>query len=72
MGAEVGAQTQVISGLQEGQQIVSSGQFLFDSEANLSGLGLSEAAPDAADAPDAAETHDMHDMHEQATPGHTP
>ena len=72
LGAEVGAQTQVISGLQEGQQIVSSGQFLFDSEANLSGLGLSEAAPDAADAPDAAETHEMHDMHEQATPGHTP
>jgi len=66
LGAEVGAQTQVISGLEEGQQIVSSGQFLFDSEANLSGLGLREAAPDA---PDAAETHHMH---EHATPGHTP
>ena len=42
LGAEMGAQTAILSGLSEGQQIVSSGQFLFDSEANLSGLGLQE------------------------------
>ena len=42
LGAEMGAQTAILSGLSEAQQIVSSGQFLFDSEANLSGLGLQE------------------------------
>ena len=42
LGAEMGAQTAILYGLSEGQQIVSSGQFLFDSEANLSGLGLQE------------------------------
>ncbi len=44
LGTEIGAQTEILAGLEEGQEIVSSGQFLFDSEANLSGLGLPDAA----------------------------
>lgn len=36
-GAENQAQTVIASGLQEGQQVVASGQFLLDSEASLKG-----------------------------------
>lgn len=39
LGREVGDETIVLSGLAEGQQVVASGQFLIDSEANLRGLG---------------------------------
>lgn len=38
LGREVGAHTVILSGLSEGQQVVSSGQFLIDSEASLSGI----------------------------------
>ncbi|MCP1444960.1 Cu(I)/Ag(I) efflux system membrane fusion protein [Pseudomonas sp. GGS8] len=37
-GQENDGQTAVLSGLEEGQQVVSSGQFLLDSEASLKGL----------------------------------
>ena len=37
-GHEMNNQTQIISGLTEGQQVVASGQFLIDSEARLSGI----------------------------------
>jgi Cu(I)/Ag(I) efflux system membrane fusion protein len=35
VGTEVDGNTEVLSGLEEGQAIVSSGQFLIDSEASL-------------------------------------
>jgi membrane fusion protein, copper/silver efflux system len=37
IGPQYGDRTQVIAGLQEGQQVVASGQFLIDSEASLRG-----------------------------------
>lgn len=49
-GREADGHTEIISGLQEGQQVVASGQFLIDSEANLTGVlaRMETAAPDAA------------------------
>ena len=37
-GHEIGDQTLISAGLEEGQQVVSSGQFLIDSEASLNGI----------------------------------
>jgi len=37
-GPENAGQTAVLKGLEEGQEVVSSGQFLLDSEASLKGL----------------------------------
>ena len=37
-GLESGGQTEIVSGLQVGQRVVLSGQFLIDSEASLRGL----------------------------------
>ncbi len=46
-GRETGQQIEVLEGLQAGQQVVASGQFLLDSEASLRGLaaGQSMAIP---------------------------
>jgi Cu(I)/Ag(I) efflux system membrane fusion protein len=38
IGAEYGTRTSVLSGLEAGQKVVASGQFLIDSEANLRGF----------------------------------
>ncbi|MET0660797.1 MAG: efflux RND transporter periplasmic adaptor subunit [Steroidobacteraceae bacterium] len=38
VGGEVNGKTRVLSGLQEGQKVVASGQFLIDSEASLKGV----------------------------------
>ncbi len=38
LGPESGTDTVIVSGLEEGQKIVASGQFLIDSEASLQGL----------------------------------
>ncbi|MDA8259004.1 MAG: efflux RND transporter periplasmic adaptor subunit [Betaproteobacteria bacterium] len=38
LGEEIGDKTVITAGLEEGQQVVSSGQFLLDSEARLSGI----------------------------------
>ncbi|HCT04797.1 MAG TPA: efflux RND transporter periplasmic adaptor subunit, partial [Pseudomonas sp.] len=43
VGAESQDQTVVVSGLQEGQQVVASGQFLLDSEASLKGITVTPA-----------------------------
>ena len=40
LGAEIGDLTIIASGLEEGQKVVASGQFLLDSEASLRGLGV--------------------------------
>tara|TARA_R110002051_G_scaffold32974_2_gene74418 strand:- start:463 stop:2004 length:1542 start_codon:yes stop_codon:yes gene_type:complete len=38
VGREAGGQTEILSGLRDGERVVASGQFLFDSEASLSGV----------------------------------
>jgi Cu(I)/Ag(I) efflux system membrane fusion protein len=43
VGAENQDQTVIVSGLQEGQQVVASGQFLLDSEASLKGITATPA-----------------------------
>lgn len=46
LGADVGGQTEVLSGLSVGQTVVTSGQFLIDSESNLrAGFERFEATP---------------------------
>ncbi len=54
--AEANGETEILSGLQEGERVVSSGQFLIDSEANLSGLPTRPVAetPAATTAPQRA------------------
>ncbi len=48
-GEESGGKTQILKGLEEGQRVVTSGQFLIDSEANLqAGMERLESAPEAA------------------------
>jgi Cu(I)/Ag(I) efflux system membrane fusion protein len=37
-GREIGAETEILGGLREGQRVVASGQFLIDSEANLKSI----------------------------------
>lgn len=52
-GAEHNGRTEILQGLETGEQVVTSGQFLIDSEASLSGVlaRLSRAAPpEASDA----------------------
>lgn len=48
-GREIGNETEVLSGLSEGQRVVASGQFLIDSEANLKSIQpqVSAATPAA-------------------------
>jgi Cu(I)/Ag(I) efflux system membrane fusion protein len=56
-GREANGRVEVLAGLSEGQRVVSSGQFLIDSEASLSGEMTRLAAPVTAPAP----TTDQHD-----------
>ncbi|MFJ9990088.1 efflux RND transporter periplasmic adaptor subunit [Pseudomonas putida] len=46
LGQESGGQVAVLQGLQEGQKVVASGQFLIDSEASLKGIEAT-TAPDS-------------------------
>jgi membrane fusion protein, copper/silver efflux system len=48
LGREAGGQTEVIAGLAAGERVITSGQFLIDSEASLSGV---QARPISAPAP---------------------
>lgn len=61
LGAEIGNQTIVIAGLEEGQRVVASGQFLLDSEASLNGLVARPVAaePIPDEHPGGHEGHDM-------------
>lgn len=63
VGREAGERSEIVHGLEAGQQVVASGQFLIDSEANLAGqLERLEdpAAPQQEDAADRAHDHDAH------------
>ncbi len=40
VGRESGGQTEILGGLSEGEKVVSSGQFLLDSEASLTGIAV--------------------------------
>lgn len=51
-GAETGGFTEILAGLSAGQTIVSSGQFLIDSEANLANLAVRPLAAQGPVAPD--------------------
>ena len=57
-GIEVGGQTEIKRGLQAGQRVVVSSQFLIDSEASLKGV---EARLNNAPAPTAANTSPRHE-----------
>jgi Cu(I)/Ag(I) efflux system membrane fusion protein len=60
-GAEAGGQTEVLKGLDAGQKIVASGQFLIDSEASLRGsLRRLGESPPPASAPRAAPAAAIH------------
>lgn len=54
LGADQGEDTEVLSGLAEGDQVVASGQFLIDSEARLRSVLGNMAAPAPASAASAA------------------
>lgn len=56
VGAEADGKTAILSGLQEGQSIVISGQFLIDSEASLRSTVSRLSAPDVVDEAPAAES----------------
>jgi Cu(I)/Ag(I) efflux system membrane fusion protein len=62
LGQEIGDQTVVINGLEEGQEVVTSGQFLLDSEASLLGIESSPLTSTSAVKSDADTMPDMNDM----------
>ena len=49
LGQEAAGNTQILEGLEEGQQVVASGQFLLDSEASLRGILVQELGAPAAE-----------------------
>ncbi len=53
-GVENGGKTEILAGLQEGEKVVASGQFLIDSEASLSGVTARPIGGDAQPAGRAA------------------
>lgn len=56
VGRSAGGYTEVLSGLDGGEKVVTSGQFLIDSEADLNGaLDRLAPAPDVSDAPGAGQ-----------------
>ena len=78
IGNDVGNETEVLSGLSDGEQIVASGQFLIDSEASLKSIlprlegsaGASPGAPAPASASSAAaaQTYETTGKVERVTP----
>ena len=57
-GNDSGSDTEVLSGLSEGEQVVASGQFLIDSEASLKSVLPRLAAYPTSDAPAVAQTYE--------------
>ena len=73
-GREAGDQTEILHGLQAGQKVVRSGQFLIDSEASLNGLlARLSPAPEAASEKPAASLPRTHqtDARVEAVDGDT-
>ncbi|MFM0339918.1 efflux RND transporter periplasmic adaptor subunit [Paraburkholderia fungorum] len=76
VGNDVGNETVVLSGLNDGEQVVASGQFLIDSEASLKsvlprlegGAGASPGASAPASASPAARTYETIGKVENVTP----
>ncbi|MGQ3054269.1 MAG: efflux RND transporter periplasmic adaptor subunit [Roseateles sp.] len=64
IGREWGDKLEVLAGLQAGQQVVASGQFLIDSEASMQGLlqrqAAASAVPASAAAPQVAASAQVH------------
>jgi Cu(I)/Ag(I) efflux system membrane fusion protein len=73
VGREESQHIEILSGLEEGQSVVVSGQFLIDSEANLTGQ-LERLAPpaDAQAAQAPAHEHPEHDHSQQEHPPREP
>ena len=69
IGMEANGQTEIRKGLDAGQQVVVSGQFLIDSEASLKGVAARMGTPSVATpaAPAGAMTHD-HSKMDKAAP----
>lgn len=65
-GIETDGYTEIQAGLQAGQQVVLSGQFLLDSEASLRGLTVEKLAPETSSEPE-AESMD-HTAHSENSP----
>lgn len=62
-GQESDGYTEILKGLESGEEVVASGQFLIDSEASLSGvLARLAQQPAEAEAMSATDTHAEHDM----------
>ncbi|WP_079228299.1 efflux RND transporter periplasmic adaptor subunit [Pseudomonas putida] len=57
LGQENGGQVAILKGLQAGQKVVASGQFLIDSEASLKGIEASTAS----DSPAASQPPELHE-----------
>lgn len=69
IGRETGGNTEIVSGLSEGQEVVASGQFLIDSEANLKGvLDRFESAAPSPTAASAASLHEATGTVESVSP----
>ncbi|KQU87636.1 RND transporter MFP subunit [Variovorax sp. Root318D1] len=72
LGADVGDDTEVVSGLAEGEQVVASGQFLIDSEARLRSvlgtMGAPAATPAASASAPAVVTHQAEGKVESVAP----
>lgn len=47
-GADLGARTQIVAGLEAGEKVVVNGQFLLDSEASLQGIEVQPVEPQPA------------------------
>ncbi|PEQ12442.1 efflux transporter periplasmic adaptor subunit [Novosphingobium sp. PC22D] len=56
-GMETGGRTEILAGLSEGEKVITSGQFLIDSEASLSGLEVRPLDGGTAPAPAKATSH---------------
>jgi Cu(I)/Ag(I) efflux system membrane fusion protein len=68
LGGESGGQTRILAGLAEGQKVVSSGQFLIDSEASLRGLVAQATGSAAAPAAAAAALHEADGTVDEISP----
>jgi Cu(I)/Ag(I) efflux system membrane fusion protein len=77
VGNDVGNETEVVSGLSDGEQVVASGQFLIDSEASLKSVlprlegsaGTSPSVPAPTSASVAAQTYETIGKVEKVTAG---